>query len=72
MAHCMPYDHSSNKHEIKEVVFCNFTEIKVLQPMVTSMVLSCNKRSVYALHPIYIKISFEEKVLIFCILSSMR
>lgn len=39
MGHRVPYDHSSNKQEIKEVVFCNFTEIKVLQPMATSMVL---------------------------------
>lgn len=71
MAHCVPYVHSSNKQEIKEVVFQNFTEISLtIHGNIHGSY--CNKRLVYVLHPIYIKISFEEKVLIACIVSSMR
>lgn len=71
MVHCVPHDRSSNIQKSKEEVLGISQKSKVLQPMATSMVLIAIK-STCILHPIYFKFFFKEKVLIFCIGSSMR
>lgn len=73
MVHCVVHDNSSNIQKIEEEVLgISQKSNKSLTTHSNIHGSYCKKKSVRILRPIYINISFKEKVLILCIVSSMR